>query len=67
MATVLASARIRQRIGCRVGQAQRVIQLAVRQQPAIGGDRGTAKLQHQTTVEIEPQSFTRRVRHRRPV
>ena len=71
MATVLAGARVGQRIGTRVGQAQRVIQLAIGQQPGIGGDRGAAKLQHQTTVEIEPQSapvrFTRRVRHRRPV
>jgi hypothetical protein len=49
-------------------EAQRVIQFAVSQQPRIGGDHGTAKLQQQTTIEIEPQSalicFTRRVRHR---
>jgi len=45
VATVLASARIRQPIGTRVGQAQPVIQLAVSQQPGIGGDRGAPKLQ----------------------
>jgi hypothetical protein len=51
-------------------RAQRVIQLAIGQQPGIGGDRGTTKLQHQTPVEIELQCalarFTRRVRHCRP-
>ena len=54
----------------RVGQTQRVVQLAVSQQSGIGGDRRTAKLEHQAAVEIEPQRlavrFTRRVRHRRP-
>jgi len=55
MATVLAGARIRQRLGARVSQAKRVFQLAVSQQPAIGGDRGTTKLQHQPAVKIEPQ------------
>ena len=70
MPTVLAGARVGQRIGRRVGQAQRVVQFAVGQQSGIGGDRRTAKLEHQAAVEIEPQSasirFTRRVRHRRP-
>ena len=65
VAAVLAGAHVRQRIGTRVGQTQRVTQLAVSQQPGIGGDRGPAKLQQQTTVEIEPQTallcFTRRV------
>jgi hypothetical protein len=70
MATILAGARIGQRIGAGVGQTERVIQLAVRQQPGIGGDRGATKLKPQATVEIEPQRtpvrFTRRVRHCRP-
>ena len=52
-----------------VGQAERVIQLAIGQQPAIGGDAGTVELQLQTAVEIEPESigfrFTRWVRHDR--
>jgi hypothetical protein len=43
--TVLAGARGRQPLATRVGQAQRVIQLAVSQPPGIGGDRGVAKLQ----------------------
>ena len=42
-------------------------QFAIRQQSGIGGDRRTAKLEHQAAVEIEPQRtpvrFTRRVRH----
>jgi hypothetical protein len=55
MATILAGARIRQRIGTRVSQAKRVLQLAVGQQPAIGGNRGTTKLEQQTAIKIEPQ------------
>jgi hypothetical protein len=43
MPTVLTGARIGQRVGTRAGQAQCVIQLAIRQQPGVGGDRGTAK------------------------
>jgi hypothetical protein len=70
MAAILTDACVRESIGARVGQAQRVIQLAVRR-PRIGGDRGAAKLQPQTTVEIQPQTalvrFTHRVRHRCPI
>ena len=57
------------RVGPRIGQAERIIQLAIRQQAGVGGDRGAAALQ-QTTVEIGPQSalirFTRPVPHHRP-
>jgi hypothetical protein len=71
VATVFAGARVGQRFGTRIGQAQRVIQLAAGQQPPIRGDRRTAKLQQQTTIEIEPQSafvgFTRRVPRCRPI
>ena len=56
MATVFAGARFRQTVGTPVGQAQRVVQLAVRQQPCTGGDRGAAKLQHQPRVSIELQA-----------
>ena len=51
---VLAGARIGERIGRCVGQTHHVIQLTVRQQPGIGGDRRAAKLQQQATVKIEP-------------
>jgi hypothetical protein len=46
MATILAGARVDQGVGTHIGQAQCVIQLTIRQQPSVGGDRGTAKLQH---------------------
>jgi hypothetical protein len=71
VATILAGACIGEHVATRVGQAQRVIQLAVGQQPDIGGDRGAAKLEHQPAVKIEPQRLaarsTRRVRHCCPV
>jgi hypothetical protein len=62
MAAVFAGPRISERLGPSVGQAQHVIQLAVSQQTRIGADRETAKSQQQTPVEIEPQSFARRIR-----
>jgi hypothetical protein len=69
--TVLAGARVGERVATRVGQPEGVIQLAIGQQSRIGGDHAAAKLKQQTTVEIEPQRtpvrFTRRVRHRHPV
>jgi hypothetical protein len=49
------AAPVRQSTGSRVGQAQRVVQLAVNQS-GIGGDRRAAKLQQQTPVEIESLS-----------
>jgi hypothetical protein len=55
MAAVPADAWVGEHIGTRVGQAQRVIQLAIGQQPVTGSDRGTANLQHQTSVEIKLQ------------
>jgi hypothetical protein len=69
MTTVLAGACVSERIGTGVGQAQRVIQLAVGQQPSIGGHHTAPKLKYQTAVKIEPQRnlirVTRRVRHPR--
>jgi hypothetical protein len=59
--------RVGERIGARVGQAEGVIQLAIDQQPAIGGDYTAAKLEYHTAVEIEPQRpssrFTRQVHY----
>src|SRR4029077_12137370 len=67
MTTILASARVGKHLSPRVSQTDRIIQFAIRQQSGIGGDRRTAKLEHQAAVEIEPQRtpvrFTRRVRH----
>ena len=56
VAAVPARARIGEHVAAGVGQAQRVIQLAIRQQPGIGGDHAAAKLEHQAAVEIEPFS-----------
>ena len=63
--------RIGERIGAGVGQAHRIVQLAIGQQSAIGGDHRTVELEPQAAVEIEPQRlgfrFTRRIRNSRPV
>jgi hypothetical protein len=67
VATVLAGACVRQLSSSRVGQAQRVIQLAAGQQPGIRGDRRAAKLQQQTTVEIQPQTTIVRFTRRSPI
>jgi hypothetical protein len=68
MTAVLASAFVGQPVSAYVGQAKRVIKLAIGQQSAVGGDHTAAKLQQYTAVKIEPQHtpirFTRRVRHR---
>ena len=41
MTTVFSGVPIGERIGTRLGQPDRIIQLAIGQQPGIGGDRGT--------------------------
>ncbi len=50
---------------CHHGQADCVVEFAIGEQPSIGGHHGTAKLEHQAAVKIEPNSirfrFTRRV------
>ena len=70
MPAILTSARVGQCICSRVGQPQRVVQFAIGKQSSIGGNRRTAKLEHQATIKIEPQRtsirFTRRVRHYYP-
>ena len=54
MAEVLAGACVGEGIGTFSVKAQRIIQLAIGEQP-IRGDRGAAQLEHQTVVEAEPQ------------
>jgi hypothetical protein len=53
----------------RPSQSERIIKLAIGEQPGIGRDHGAAKLQHQAAVEIEPNNvgfrFTSQLRHRR--
>jgi hypothetical protein len=69
--SVLASACIRQSLAAACGQSEHVVQLAIRQQSAIGSDHRTAEPEHQAAVKVEPQRlavrFTRWVRHGRPV
>ena len=67
MPAVLAGACVGERLARHGAQAERVVQFAVGEQSGVGGDDRTAKLKHQSAVEIEPESpairFTRRVRH----
>jgi hypothetical protein len=71
MPSVLAGACLGQSLASACGQSKNVVQFAIGQQSAIGGDHRTVELEPQAAVEIEPQRlgvrFTRRVRHRRPV
>jgi len=64
---VPAGARLCQSLAAACGQCEHVVQLAIRQQSAIGGDRRAVEPEHHSPVEIEPQRpavrFTRRVRH----
>lgn len=53
---VLASAGIGQDIARHYRQAESVVEFAIRKQPGVGGDDRTAKLDHQSAIEIEPQS-----------
>ena len=53
-----------------IGQAEDVVQLAVREQTPIRGDPGTVKLELDAAVEGDPKRpvrFTRCVRHDQPV
>ena len=53
----------------RRGQAEGVVQLAVGEQAAVGGDPGAVELELEAAVEGDPQGlfrFTRRVRHPAP-
>src|SRR5271167_3177253 len=71
MPSVPAGACLGQSLATARRQRERVVQFAISEQSAIGGDHRTAEPKHQAAVEIEPQRapvrFTRRVRHRRPV
>jgi hypothetical protein len=64
---VLTGSRIRERFPGHRAEAERIVQFPISEQPSIGGHDRTAKLQHQSAVEIEPERavirFTHRVRH----
>ena len=67
MPAVLAGACVGEHIARHRAKAERVVEFAVGEQAGIGGDHRSAKLEHQSAVEIEPEKpriqFTRRVRH----
>src|SRR5215212_1501817 len=50
-----------------IDQPQRIVEVAVGEQPGVGGDAAAVELQLQAAVEIDPQGpvvrFTRRVFH----
>src|SRR5262249_54058064 len=69
VSTILASVCVGRNITTHLVQTEYVVEFAISQQPSSGGHHGTAKLEHQAAVKIEPNSigfrFTRRVRHHR--
>ena len=60
-------AALRQRRASQIGQPERVVQFAERQQASVGGDAAAMEFQLQAAVEIDPQTavirFTRWVFH----
>ena len=67
VAGVPAAAALRQDAAGQIGQPQRVVEVAVGEQPGVGGDAAAVELQLQAAVEIDPQrpviQFTRWVFH----
>ena len=67
MPTILAGAGVSEHLARHRRQSERVVEFAIGEQSCVGGDHRSAKLKHQSAVEIEPESaiirFTRRVRH----
>jgi hypothetical protein len=67
VAGVPTAAAFRQDAAGRLGQPQRIVELAVGEQPGVGGDAAAVELQLQAAAEIDPQRpvirFTRRVFH----
>jgi hypothetical protein len=53
--TILAGARVGQRITRHHRQAEYIVKLAIGEQPSIRGHHRAAKLQHQAAVKIESQ------------
>jgi hypothetical protein len=69
VSAVLAGPCVCEAVTSHRGQAEHIVEFPVGKQSGVGGDDRTAKLEHQTAVEIEPENsiirFTRRVRHDR--
>ena len=66
VARVLAAPQVRQRRAAQISQVKNLVQLAIGQEPSVGGDLATVEFELQAVVEIEPimrrSGFTRRVR-----
>ena len=56
MATILAGACVSERAACHHAEAEGVVEFAIGQQSGIGGDGGAAKLERQSSVELEPEN-----------
>lgn len=54
--TILAGACVGQNITRHRRQSEHVVEFAIGKQPGIGSHHRTAKLQHQSAVEIEPEN-----------
>ena len=69
MTPVLAAAAIEQLGDRDIGQPKRIIEFAVGEQAAVGGDPGAVKFELDPAVEIDPKRlrcrFTHRIRHDR--
>jgi hypothetical protein len=66
---VLAAAAVRENTPGQIGQAEGVVEFAIRQQPGVGSDAAAVEFEPQAPVEIDLQKavirFTRRVFHAR--
>jgi hypothetical protein len=60
VSTILVPACVGQNITHHLAQTEHVVEFAISQQPSIGGHQGAAKLEHQATVEIQPNSIRSR-------
>jgi len=67
MPAIPARACVGEHLARHIAETERVIEFAIGQQSCIRSDHRSAKLEHQSAVEIEPESaiirFTRQVRH----
>jgi hypothetical protein len=45
-----------ERLACHRAQSEYIVEFAVGQQSSVGRDHGAAKLHHQATVKIQPDS-----------
>jgi len=64
VARVLAAPQVRQGRAAQISQAKDLVQLAVGQEPSVGGDRAAVELALQAPVEIDAQMRLSGVTHR---